>query len=230
MGALLRCAAIWLALAFAFAAALVPVTARGPAEDHIRQCAHRDGERDGRQIRGHPHRSEPRRHHGRRSRRRRRQSADRPRAVDPRQEDRHHARHGLRRGQEAGRHFRRRGVLRRLAAGRGDRALHRRRHQGVLDQRPHHAQRHLAGRRHARQGGHDRQAVRAGRHQHRSGDCSRSRSCWKCASSKPSRQAGRELGVQWNVFGNRSLANVGNQVPASQLPVTAPNGSFQQPC
>ena len=44
-----------------------------------------------------------------------------------------------------------------------------------------------------------------------------------------SRQAGRELGVQWNVFGNRFLANVGNQVPASQLPVTAANGSFQQP-
>jgi len=44
-----------------------------------------------------------------------------------------------------------------------------------------------------------------------------------------SRQAGRELGVQWNVFGNRFLANVGNQVPAAQLPVTAPNGSFQQP-
>jgi pilus assembly protein CpaC len=44
-----------------------------------------------------------------------------------------------------------------------------------------------------------------------------------------SRQASRELGVQWNVFGNRVLANVGDQVPASQLPVTAPNGSFQQP-
>src|SRR6202163_1261764 len=40
-----------------------------------------------------------------------------------------------------------------------------------------------------------------------------------------SREAGRELGVQWNVFGNRFLANVGNQVPAAQLPVTAPNGS-----
>jgi len=44
-----------------------------------------------------------------------------------------------------------------------------------------------------------------------------------------SRQASRELGVQWNVFGNRLLANVGDQLPASQLPVTAPNGSFQQP-
>src|SRR5580700_4495311 len=43
-----------------------------------------------------------------------------------------------------------------------------------------------------------------------------------------SREAGRELGVQWNVFGNRVLANVGSQAPASQLPITTPNGSFQQ--
>ncbi len=35
-----------------------------------------------------------------------------------------------------------------------------------------------------------------------------------------SRSASRELGVQWNAFGNRGLANVGDQVPASQLPVT----------
>jgi len=43
------------------------------------------------------------------------------------------------------------------------------------------------------------------------------------------RQASRELGVQWNYFGNSALANIGNQVPASQLPVTAPGGAFQQP-
>jgi pilus assembly protein CpaC len=43
-----------------------------------------------------------------------------------------------------------------------------------------------------------------------------------------SREASRELGVQWNVFGRSVLANAGNQLPASQLPVTAPNGSFQQ--
>jgi pilus assembly protein CpaC len=43
-----------------------------------------------------------------------------------------------------------------------------------------------------------------------------------------SRQASRELGVQWNVFGHSVLANSGNQLPASQLPITAPNGSFQQ--
>ena len=36
-----------------------------------------------------------------------------------------------------------------------------------------------------------------------------------------SRQASRELGVQWNVFGNRFLANVGDQQPAAALPVAA---------
>jgi pilus assembly protein CpaC len=41
-----------------------------------------------------------------------------------------------------------------------------------------------------------------------------------------SRQASRELGVQWNVFGNRFLANVGNQAPASQLPITSQGGSL----
>jgi pilus assembly protein CpaC len=40
-----------------------------------------------------------------------------------------------------------------------------------------------------------------------------------------SRSASRELGVQWNMFGNHAVANVGDQVPASQLPITAP-GSF----
>ncbi len=44
-----------------------------------------------------------------------------------------------------------------------------------------------------------------------------------------SRQASRELGVQWNVFGNRVLANVGDQTAAGQLPITSPGGSFQQP-
>jgi len=44
-----------------------------------------------------------------------------------------------------------------------------------------------------------------------------------------SRQASRELGVQWNVFGNRALANIGDQTAAGQLPITSPGGSFQQP-
>ena len=44
------------------------------------------------------------------------------------------------------------------------------------------------------------------------------------------RQAGRELGVQWNVFGQRTLANIGNRTPSDQLPVTNSGGSpFSQP-
>ena len=43
------------------------------------------------------------------------------------------------------------------------------------------------------------------------------------------RQASRELGVQWNMFGNSALANVGSGLPASQLPITQPDGAFQQP-
>ena len=44
-----------------------------------------------------------------------------------------------------------------------------------------------------------------------------------------SRSASRELGVQWNMFGSGAVANIGNQVPAQQLPITAAGGSFQQP-
>jgi len=43
-----------------------------------------------------------------------------------------------------------------------------------------------------------------------------------------SRQASRELGVQWNMFGNSALANVGSGLHAAQLPITQPNGTFQQ--
>jgi pilus assembly protein CpaC len=44
-----------------------------------------------------------------------------------------------------------------------------------------------------------------------------------------SRQASRDLGVQWNMFGAHALGNVGDQVPAGQLPVTGqgPNVSPQ---
>jgi pilus assembly protein CpaC len=44
-----------------------------------------------------------------------------------------------------------------------------------------------------------------------------------------SRQASRELGFQWNVFGSHTVANIGSQAPASSLPITAPGGAFQQP-
>jgi pilus assembly protein CpaC len=44
------------------------------------------------------------------------------------------------------------------------------------------------------------------------------------------RQAGRDLGVQWNVFGQHTLANIGNRTAASQLPVTPAGLSpFKQP-
>jgi pilus assembly protein CpaC len=44
-----------------------------------------------------------------------------------------------------------------------------------------------------------------------------------------SRQASRQLGVQWNMFGNGAVANIGNQTSASQLPITTAGGAFQQP-
>jgi pilus assembly protein CpaC len=43
------------------------------------------------------------------------------------------------------------------------------------------------------------------------------------------RQAGRELGVQWNSFSKNTLTNIGSRVAANQLPVTTPGGPFQQP-
>jgi len=44
-----------------------------------------------------------------------------------------------------------------------------------------------------------------------------------------SRQAGRELGFQWNQFGQNTLSNIGSGVPANRLPITQPGGPFQQP-
>jgi pilus assembly protein CpaC len=43
-----------------------------------------------------------------------------------------------------------------------------------------------------------------------------------------SRQASRALGVQWNSFGKNTLTNIGSGLPSNQLPVTQPNGIFQQ--
>jgi pilus assembly protein CpaC len=42
------------------------------------------------------------------------------------------------------------------------------------------------------------------------------------------RQAGRALGVQWNGFGQNTLANIGNGTPSGRLPITRPGGPFQQ--
>jgi len=46
-----------------------------------------------------------------------------------------------------------------------------------------------------------------------------------------SRTAGRELGVQWNRFGGNSIANIGNQTAAGNLPITpvGGNGTFSNP-
>src|SRR5262245_5660217 len=44
-----------------------------------------------------------------------------------------------------------------------------------------------------------------------------------------SRQAGRELGVQWNVFNSRMTANIGTRQAASSLPITAPTSPTSIP-
>ena len=43
------------------------------------------------------------------------------------------------------------------------------------------------------------------------------------------RQAGRELGVQWNVFGSKVTANIGSRQPARNLPITAPTSATNIP-
>ena len=44
------------------------------------------------------------------------------------------------------------------------------------------------------------------------------------------RTAGRELGVQWNHFGEKTLANIGSGVPSSALPITpSGNNPFKNP-
>jgi pilus assembly protein CpaC len=44
-----------------------------------------------------------------------------------------------------------------------------------------------------------------------------------------SRTAGRELGVQWNRFGERSTTNIGDRTNAGNLPLTAPTSSSNIP-
>jgi pilus assembly protein CpaC len=43
------------------------------------------------------------------------------------------------------------------------------------------------------------------------------------------RQAGRELGVQWNMFNSHMTANVGSRRPAANLPITAPTSNTNIP-
>ena len=44
-----------------------------------------------------------------------------------------------------------------------------------------------------------------------------------------SRQAGRELGVQWNVFNSRVTSNIGSRQPAGKLPITSPTSPTNIP-
>jgi pilus assembly protein CpaC len=44
-----------------------------------------------------------------------------------------------------------------------------------------------------------------------------------------SRNAGRDLGVQWNVFNSKMTANVGSRQPAGSLPITAPTSATNIP-
>ena len=132
---------------------------RGP---HVR-----DGQDLDRQVGKRAHRRQLRRGDRERSGGRRRDSADRPLALDPRQEDRQRARLGLRRRQEAGRRVRHRGVLRHLAARqRAGAALPACALPRLLGQRPHHAGAARApDGRDGRPGDDHRQAVRRRRHQ-----------------------------------------------------------------
>jgi pilus assembly protein CpaC len=43
-----------------------------------------------------------------------------------------------------------------------------------------------------------------------------------------SRQAGRELGFQWNSFGQNTLSNIGSRTQANQLPITQLGSTFEQ--
>ena len=43
------------------------------------------------------------------------------------------------------------------------------------------------------------------------------------------RNAGRDLGVQWNRFGSHSVANIGSRQPASNLPLNAPSSGTNIP-
>ena len=94
----------------------------------------------------------------------------------------------------------------------------------VLGQRPHHAVGHRAGRRDARQGGVDRQAVRPRRHQ--LGQVMQPQQVMlEVRFVEASRQAGRELGVQWNVSA-RTRSPISAREASAQLPSPRPDGRF----
>ncbi len=148
-----------------------PCAGAGAYDQDWRQQPHRHGVGRHRQVAGRAHRSELRRPDGRRSAGRRRQSAHRSFALDPGQEDRHHPRLGLCRGQEADRHFRRGSDLRRDASDqRAQAPLPALAYRRLRGQRPHHAVGRGGRCGHPRPGGHHRAPVRPGDHQFRLGD------------------------------------------------------------
>jgi pilus assembly protein CpaC len=44
-----------------------------------------------------------------------------------------------------------------------------------------------------------------------------------------SREASRELGVQWNLFSRKATANIGSRLPREALPINAPTSSTNIP-
>ena len=90
---------------------------------------------------------------------------------------------------------------------------------GLGGQRPHHALRHRAGRPDRRQGGVDRQAVRPRRHQ-LGRRAAPQQVMLEVRFVEATRQAGRDLGVQWNVFGQQHARQYRQSHAERQLPVT----------
>ena len=175
-----------------------------------------------RQVRGRAHRHELRRDHGRRSGDRGRQSADRRVAVDPRQEERHHAGVGLCRRQEADRRVRRRGDAttprccrpKSAAASRTPSSGSPRSTAASCCPAP----RRTAPT--ARQGGDDRQAVRPGRHQLGGGAAAAAGHAGGALhrGHPPGRPRTRRAVEPCSA--SSSIANIGNRTPTGQLPVT----------
>ena len=160
----------------------------------------------------------------RRSRNCRRQSADRPFAVNPRPQKRHDARFHLRRGQEADRRVRRRGgrLTPRCSPP-----------PPTLAQRFPYAKQKvtavngrimltgtLARRRNARRGCAGGEGIRLRSHQFGAGVGAAASHAGSALRRSQPPGFPRELGIQWNVFGQQHLANIGNRTPA---------GSFRSP-
>ena len=99
---------------------------------------------------------------------------------------------------------------------------------GHVGQRPYRTPRHRTRRRHARPRGRDRETIRPGSHQLRRVTPPQ-QVLLEVRFVEISRTAGRELGVQWNVFGKAATVNVGSQRSSSGLPITSPTSSTNIP-